>query len=68
VSKLFINNSDSTNFVTVVYRTGGGGAVDQTIAIPAGEFVVLTDITAASNLVMTADTASVNCAVLAFGT
>jgi hypothetical protein len=68
VTKLLIQNDDATNFVTAVYRTGGGGATDQTIAIPAGEHVVLTDVTAATNPVLTADTAVVTCRVFITGT
>ena len=66
---LVVMNHDTTNYVTLVYRTNGGGATDQTIAIPAAEsssnpsFVKITDWDPATALTLTADTAACDCSI-----
>lgn len=68
LKSLVLTNKDSTNYVTVVYRTGAGAATNQTMKLLAGETCVLKDVTAATNPTLTANTASVEVAVVAVGT
>lgn len=57
-SALLVENLDDTNYVELKFTTGAGTA-DAVMNLPAGASVLLVDITAASNLVLTADTAAV---------
>jgi hypothetical protein len=56
---IVIKNLDTTNFCEVVFRTGANSTTDNKIDIAAEKFIVLTDVTAAQNLTLTADTAAV---------
>lgn len=68
VQALVLKNKDATNFVTATYRSSAGAATDQKQKLLAGQYVVLTDITIASDLLLVADTAALDCEVLVIGT
>lgn len=53
IRQAVIQNLDSAIVITAAYRTGGGAATTQTIAIPVGEWVKLVDITPGTNLTLT---------------
>jgi hypothetical protein len=61
-------NNDSTNFVTITYRNAGNGANDNKVKILAGQHAVLTDLTVATALTLTADTAAVEVEIYLEGT
>lgn len=62
---ILIENLDSTNYVTVVYRTNGG-ATDQTIILLAGNWVKLSDLDPATALTLAADTDAVTVRISAW--
>lgn len=68
VTLVAIQNDDSTNYVTATFRTAGNSSTDNIVRIPAGGFLLVTDFTAANNLVLTANTAECNCRVIIAGT
>lgn len=69
VTQMLIKNKDSTNYVTVTFRTTGGGGNDQVLNLPAGSFVATGSlITLASDLVVTANSSDVNLLVCLVGT
>jgi hypothetical protein len=60
VTRVIIRNMDTTNYVSLVYRSiGGGGAAVQTQRIAAGRTLILTDFDPATSPVLTANTAPV---------
>lgn len=67
-----IENTDATNYVTLTYTTGAGGATTQTMKLLPGEVAVLRDLRAVATIVadvtVTAHTAAVLCAVSYEGT
>lgn len=68
LSKVAIYNTDSTNFVTITFRTGANSSTDNKIALAAGKYIELTDVTASGNLIFTADTAAVIVRITLIGT
>jgi hypothetical protein len=64
---VLIENLDETNFVTVLYRTGAGAAVDQAVDIQPGEAILVVDFDSATDIAFTADTADVLVAVSYIG-
>lgn len=67
LSVLHLTNKDTANYVTVTYRTGAGAATTQTMKLLAGEDTLLRDVTAATSLVFTANTATVEVELVGFG-
>lgn len=65
VTGFTIKNLDTTNFVTVGYDTTAATAT--TIKLLAGQQIHLVDLTAAANITLTADTASVTVSIFAHG-
>lgn len=69
---LQIKNTDSTNYVTLSYTTGAGGATAQSMKLLAGETAVLRDLravaTVVANVTITANTAACLCEISYEGT
>jgi hypothetical protein len=68
LSAVKLLNKDPANYVTVTYRTGAGVATTQTMKLLAGQDALLRDVTAATSLVFTANTATVEVELIAVGT
>ena len=69
VTLVAVQNIDPTNYVTATFRTAGNSTTDNIIRIAAdGGILVVSDFTAANNLVLAADTAVCTCRVLIVGT
>jgi hypothetical protein len=62
---VMVRNTDPTNFITVTYSYNGNSESTRCLA---GNWVKLSFITAASDLLLTADTATCNCDVWLLGT
>lgn len=63
--KLVVENTDTTNYVTVAY-TSVGSAGSVTIKVPAGQAILLGsgELNHSNNIVLTANTATVVCNVV----
>lgn len=72
LSFLQINNLDTTNYVTVVFKTNAGSGTSYSMKLLAGETTVLRDLyitaSAGADVSITANTSSVICAVSYVGT
>lgn len=68
LTMLVVQNTDSTNYVSLTFRSAGNGSTDNIVRIAAGETFVTSDVTAASNLSLTANTAAVSVRVSLLGT
>ncbi len=63
-----VHNTDSTNYVTLTFRSAGNAGVDNIVRIAAGETFVASDVTAAANLSLAANTLPVSVRVSVLGT
>jgi len=68
VTDLIIENLDTTNFVTLTFRTGANGATDNKIKLLKTDIIILQDVTVANNLIFTANTAAVKLKISYRGT
>ena len=68
VTLFAVKNTDATNYVTCIYKSAGGGATAQTVRIPAGGLLVLSDVTAATSPTLQANGANCLCKVFIAGT
>lgn len=68
LTDLLIKNNDTTNYVTVTWRSAGNSSVDNIVRLAAGKSMLLNDVTVASNLTLTADTAVVEVEISYLGT
>lgn len=66
IEELFIENQDSTNYVTVTYVTDAI-AGSQSIRVKAGQWVKLALVDDATDVVVTANTAACICRLIAIG-
>jgi len=69
IEAIIVQNLDPTNYVDATWRTTGGSTNDQVIQVSAGDSLVLPcdDITIASDLVLTANSAACRCRVAIIG-
>lgn len=67
LEELYIRNLDATNFVSGTFKTAASGS-SNACKIKAGQWLKLLDMTVATALVLTADTANVVCEIFAVGT
>lgn len=65
---LAIKNLDVTNYITAIYRTAGGAATNQTVRIPAGGLLVLSDVTPGTSPTVQGNAADCYCKVFIAGT
>jgi hypothetical protein len=63
-----VKNLDTTNFVDATFRTTGNGATSNIVEIDPGGFLMVSDLTPANDLTLTADTATCICKVFIAGT
>lgn len=68
VTNIIVVNLDATNYVEATFRTSGGGGNNQVLRAVAGMPIMTGLVTVANDLVLTANTAAVKCAVLITGT
>lgn len=70
IEYVMVKNKDATNYVTAkcVSAVPADPSDFVTQKIPAGKFIVLTDLTVAGDLLLTADTADCDCEVIIIGT
>lgn len=68
VSLIAIHNSDQTNYVTATFFSVGNGGNGNGIRIQPGKLLVFGDISAATDVTLTANSAACPCNVWVFGT
>lgn len=69
VTAFIVHNRDATNYVDVTWTSAANGATPNIARIIAGAAPLqVTDLTVASNIVVTADTLACICDVWVFGT
>jgi hypothetical protein len=67
LNEVILHNTDTTNFVTLLFSADNGNISGATLRIPAGAQVCLTDVDPASTFTLTADTAAVCVDLMAWG-
>lgn len=65
IDYLVVYNRDATNFVTLLYDSAGSTA--NSVKITAGKFAVIPDVSRATDLTLTANTAAVICQIVMCG-
>ena len=73
LTDLIIKNLDTTNYVTVTWRSvantaGSPSSVDNICRLAAGKMMILNDVTVANNLTLVADTAALLVEISYLGT
>lgn len=66
INAFWVYNTDSTNFVTLVYDSAGSASNE--VKLSAGEFFYTSDVNRGTNPSLTADTAACECIVVLVGT
>lgn len=59
ITQLAVKNEDPTNYVTATFRSVGNGAVDNILRIQPNSFLVVSDVTPGSDLILQANGAPV---------
>lgn len=67
IAQLIIKNDDKTNYVTATHDSAGNGATDNIHRVGAGKFLVLSDVTPGSDLVLQANGAACKVKVIIIG-
>jgi len=68
INFLGIKNTDGTNYVTATFRSAGNSSTNNILRIAAGGFLCVTDVTAANNLTLTANSSACDCQLIIVGT
>lgn len=67
IYQLIIKNHDKTNYVTATHDSAGNGATDNIHRVGAGKFLVLSDVTPGSDLILQANGAACKVTVIVIG-
>ncbi len=68
IRAVFVQNLSTSIITTLTYRTGGGSATTQTVALPTEEWIKLVDVTASTAGVLTSASGTPSLRVIVFGT